>query len=137
MWQALIGPVFSIIDKVIPDEKAREEAKLKLMQAEGQQVLKETSTQMSAILAEANSTDPWTSRARPSFMYVVYLLLLASIPMGVLFAYDPTTAQNITTGFKGWLSAIPESIINLFGMGYLGYTGARSFEKWKGKGKAR
>ncbi len=131
MWQALINPICSLIDKLIPDEAAREAAKLQLMQAEGQQALQEIQAQLSPIIAEAQSADPWTSRARPSFMYVIYVLLLASVPMGVLFAFDPALAKNVTEGFRAWLSAIPEPIISLFGMGYLGYTGARSFEKWK------
>lgn len=133
MWQALINPICSLIDKLIPDQAAREAAKLQLMQAEGQQALQEIQAQLSPIIAEAQSQDPWTSRARPSFMYVIYVLLLASVPMGVLFAFDPALAKNVTEGFKAWLAAIPEPIISLFGMGYLGYTGARSFEKWKGK----
>jgi hypothetical protein len=133
MWQALITPVCALIDKLIPDPTAREAAKLQLMKEDGQQALKEIEAQLSPILAEAQSQDPWTSRARPSFLYVVYVLLLASLPMGIVFAYDPTVATAVTEGFRAWLSAIPEPIINLFGMGYLGYTGARSFEKWKGK----
>lgn len=132
MWQALIAPVCALIDKLIPDQAAREAAKLQLFQAEGQQALQEIQAQLSPILAEAQSADPWTSRARPSFMYVIYVLLLTSIPMGVVYAVDATLAKSITEGFKAWLSAIPEPIINLFGMGYLGYTGARSFEKWRG-----
>lgn len=133
MWTSLISPVIGLLDKLIPDPAAREAAKLQLMQAEGQQALKEIEAQLSPILAEAQSADPWTSRARPSFLYVVYVLLLASIPMGVVYAYSPETAQNITEGFRAWLAALPQPIIELFGMGYLGYTGARSFEKWKGK----
>lgn len=132
MWQALITPVCALIDKLIPDQAAREAAKLQLMQAEGQQALQEIQAQLSPILAEAQSVDPWTSRARPSFMYVIYILLLASIPMGFVYAADAALAQNITDGFKAWLASIPEPIIDLFGMGYLGYTGARSFEKWRG-----
>lgn len=46
-------------------------------------------TQLSAIIAEASSPDPWTSRARPNFLYVVYILLLWSIPMGVLYIFKP------------------------------------------------
>lgn len=134
MWQALIAPVCALLDKLIPDQAARDAAKLQLTQAEGLQALQEIQAQLSPILAEAQSADPWTSRARPSFMYVIYVLLLASIPMGIVFAVDPGLAQNVTEGFKAWLSAIPEPIINLFGMGYLGYTGARSFEKWRGVG---
>lgn len=135
MWEALIAPICNLLDKLIPDEKAREEAKLNLVKQEGQQILQEVQAQLSPILAEAQSQDPWTSRARPSFMYVIYVLLLASIPMGLIYAARPELAQHITEGFKAWLAAIPEPIINLFGMGYLGYTGARSFEKWKTPGK--
>ncbi len=133
MWTSLITPVIGLLDKLIPDPAAREAAKLQLMQAEGQQALKEIEAQLSPILAEAQSADPWTSRARPSFLYVVYVLLLASIPMGLVYAYSPDTARDVTEGFRAWLAALPQPIIELFGMGYLGYTGARSFEKWKGK----
>lgn len=133
MWQSLIGPVFGLLDKLIPDPKAREEAKLSLMKEEGAQILKEVESQLSPILAEARSADPWTSRARPSFLYVIYILILTSIPMAIVFAYDPILAEKLTDGFRSWLSAIPEPIISLFGMGYLGYTGARSFEKWKAR----
>ena len=33
--------------------------------------LERVRTQMAGVLAEAGSTDPWTSRARPSFLYVM------------------------------------------------------------------
>jgi hypothetical protein len=133
MWQSLIAPMFALLDRVIPDPKIREQAKLQLMQAEGQQVLQEISASLSAIVTEAQSADPWTSRARPSFLYVVYALLLAAIPMGLIYAAQPETAKLITEGFRAWLVAIPEPIIQLFGIGYLGYTGARSFDKWRGQ----
>ena len=133
MWQAIVAPLFALIDKIIPDPEAREQAKLRLMQSEGQQALQEMQASLSAILAEAQSADPWTSRARPSFLYVIYALILAALPMGVIYAYDAATAKAITGGFHDWLAAIPEPLVQLFGMGYLGYTGARSFEKWRKK----
>ena len=34
LFEALIGPLASIIDKVIPDKAAREQAKLELMRLE-------------------------------------------------------------------------------------------------------
>lgn len=135
MWQSLVVPVMSLLDRLIPDSKAREEAKRQLLQAEGQQAMQEISASLSAIVTEAQSADPWTSRARPSFLYVTYILLLAAIPMGLIYAVQPETAQHITEGFRKWLEAIPEPIIQLFGIGYLGYTGARSFDKWRGTGK--
>ena len=66
--ESLIGPVAAIIDKVIPDKAARERAKLELIKLEGSQELDALKAQLSAIVAEAGSTDPWTSRARPSFL---------------------------------------------------------------------
>ena len=120
------------IDRIFPDKNERERAKLALFHAQQEGALKELEISMSAIIAEANSADPWTSRARPSFMYVMYVLLLASLPMGFLFAFDPSSAASVTQGFGGWLEAIPEEMWWLFGAGYLGYAGARTFEKGKG-----
>ena len=127
----LLPVVGEIIDRVIPDPKAREAAKLQLIQQAQEGKLKEVEQQLSAILAEAQSKDPWTSRARPTFLYVVYLLILTSIPMALIHAFNPELAVRLVEGFHGWLAAIPESIITLFGVGYLGYTGARSYDKFK------
>ncbi|MFH5833724.1 holin family protein [Halalkalibaculum sp. DA384] len=120
-----------IIDKLFPDKAEAREAKVKLMELEQQGQLKELEIQMSAILAEARSTDPWTSRARPSFLYVFYVLLLFSIPMGVLTAVNPELGQAINEGIKTYLGALPNELWWLFGTGYLGYVGGRSFDKKK------
>ncbi len=89
-------------------------------------------TQLSAIVAEAQSNDPWTSRARPSFLYVMYALLLWAIPMGLIAAARPEMAAAIAQGMNAYLSSIPEPLYALFGTGYLGYTAARSWGKAKG-----
>jgi Holin of 3TMs, for gene-transfer release len=89
-------------------------------------------TQLQAIVAEANSSDPWTSRARPSFLYVMYVLLLASLPMGVLSAFNPAAAHEIASGMNAYLAGLPEPLYALFGTGYLGYTAARQWGKVKG-----
>jgi hypothetical protein len=86
---------------------------------------------LSVMVAEASSQDKWTSRARPSFMYVIYIMILASIPMGFVYAYNPVLSANIITGFGTWLKAIPSDLYTLFGAGYLGYTGMRTYEKVK------
>ena len=74
----LLPVVGEVIDRVVPDPKAREAAKLQLIQQAQEGKLKEVEHQLSAILAEAQSKDPWTSRARPTFLYVVYLLISVS-----------------------------------------------------------
>ncbi|BES72179.1 hypothetical protein RE428_31970 [Marinobacter nanhaiticus D15-8W] len=125
----LIGVGGKLIDKIFPDPVEREKAKAQLLQMQQDGELKELETRMSAILAEANSKDPWTSRARPSFLYVIYLMILASIPMGILSAFDPALAQSIADGMKAWLAAIPDALWTLFGVGYTGYAAARTWDK--------
>jgi hypothetical protein len=130
------GGVFSfagkIIDKIFPDPEAKAKAQVALMEAAQRGDLETLHEEMSVMLAEAQSPDKWTSRARPSFLYVVYVILLFSIPMGFVYAVSPSTAGNITLGFKAWLASIPDSFIQLFGVVMLGYIGGRSWEKVKG-----
>ncbi|MFD1612975.1 holin family protein [Sphingomonas tabacisoli] len=132
LFEALIGPLAGLIDKIIPDPKARDAAKLELLKLQGAQDLQTLQTQLSAIVAEAQSTDPWTSRARPSFLYVMYALLLWAIPMGLIAAAAPDMATHIAAGMTAYLNGIPEPLYALFGTGYLGYTVARSWGKAKG-----
>lgn len=132
LLDGIIGPIAAIIDKIIPDPKARDEAKLKLLTLQGSQEMEQVKTQISAIMAEAQSPDPWTSRARPSFLYVMYALLLWAIPMGLIAAAQPQMAKDIAAGMNAYLAGIPEPLYALFGTGYLGYTVARSWGKAKG-----
>ena len=130
----IIGPIAGILDKIIPDPKARDAAKLELLKLEGSQDMERTKAQMAAVLAEAQSIDPWTSRARPSFLYVMYVLLLWAIPMGLIAAARPEMADAIAKGMNAYLNGIPEPLYALFGTGYLGYTVAREWGKAKGQG---
>lgn len=127
----LAGPLFSLIDNLFTSDAERAEAKRRLLEQDGQQKLAEAAHQMTAILAEANSADPWTSRARPSFLYIMYLMILAAIPMGILAAVQPAMAGAVAEGMRAWLAAIPEPMWWLFGAGYTGYTAGRSFDKWR------
>jgi len=133
--ETLIGPLTAIIDKIIPDKEARAKAKLELLKLEGTQELQLIETQMAAILAEANSRDPWTSRARPSFLYVMYVMILFALPMGILAAFEPDAARDIGAGMNAYLGGLPEPLYALFGTGYLGYTAARQWGKVKGVDK--
>ena len=124
----IVGVVGGIIDKIIPDPAQAAAAKLALFQAQQEGKLDEAKISLSAIITEAQSTDPWTSRARPSFLYVIYTLILAALPMGALFAFRPEVANAVISGFHNWLAATPDTYLQLFGVGYLGYTGAKSFD---------
>jgi hypothetical protein len=129
---AVIGPIGKLLDKIIPDPQARDRAKMELLQLQGTQEMEALKAQLSAILAEAGSADPWTSRARPSFLYVMYTIILWAIPMGLIAAVAPETAKGIATGMNAYLAGIPEPLWALFGTGYLGYTAARQWGKVKG-----
>lgn len=113
--ESLIGPIASLIDKIIPDKEARAKAKLELLTLEGSHELKQIEARLAAIVAEANSTDPWTSRARPSFLYVMYAIILFSLPMGILAAFSPAAAQDIGSGITAYLRGLPEELYALFG----------------------
>ena len=130
--ETLIGPIASIIDKVIPDKEARAKAKLELLALEGTHELKQIEARLSAIVSEAQSADPWTSRARPSFLYVMYAMLLWALPMGVLAAFRPEAARDIAAAMNAYLKGLPEPLYALFATGYLGYTAARQWGKIKG-----
>ena len=130
--ESFIGPLASIIDKVIPDKAARDKAKLDLLALQGTQEMQQIQTQLSAIVAEANSKDLWTSRARPSFLYVMYAMILWALPMGVISAFRPDTARDIAAGINAYLNGLPEPLYALFGTGYLGYTAMRQWGKVKG-----
>jgi hypothetical protein len=132
MLNTLIAPIAALLDKLIPDPKARDAAKLELLKLESTADLDRVKAQLSAIVAEAQSTDPWTSRARPGFLYVMYALLLWAIPMGLISAVQPDMAAGIAKGMTAYLRGIPEELYALFGTGYLGYTAARAWGKAKG-----
>lgn len=121
----------NILDKFFPDKAERDAAKIKLLELQQQGELKEMETSMSAIIEEAKSNDPWTSRARPTFLYVMYAMILIAVPMGILSAFNPEMSVKIADGMKAWLASIPDGLWATFGIGYTGYAIARSVDKTK------
>ncbi|GGC09907.1 hypothetical protein GCM10011494_30750 [Novosphingobium endophyticum] len=132
LLDSLIAPISRIIDKVIPDPEARDRAKLELLRLEHSQETDLLQARLSAIIAEAGSGDPWTSRARPGFLYVMYAIILWALPMGLIGAFSPETANAIASGMTAYLQGIPEPLYALFGTGYLGYSAMRQWGKIKG-----
>lgn len=133
--EGILSPITQLLDKIIPDPRARDAAKLELLKLQGSQEMDVLRVQLSAIVTEAGSTDPWTSRARPSFLYVMYAIILWAIPMGLIASVRPEMAKAIATGMNAYLAGIPEPLWALFGTGYLGYTAARQWGKAKGVDK--
>ena len=128
----IVGVGLRILDKVIQDPAQRDSAKLELLKQQQVGALDELKISMSAILGEAQSPDPWTSRARPTFLYLMYAVIVLALVGGILGIWFPTQVGRAADTIGRLLAAIPDSLWWLFGAGYLGYTGARSFDKWRG-----
>lgn len=129
---AVANVVGSIIDKAWPDPTVAEKAKLDEMKERTADAVLLMDAQNRAANAEAASSDAWTSRARPSFLYVMYALILWAIPMGIIAAFSPATAMAVAEGFKAWLAAIPPQLWDVFGLCFTVYAGSRLIEKVKG-----
>jgi len=80
-------------------------------------------------LSQLHTADPWVGRARPAFLYVMYALLLWSVPLGLIAAVRPHAADAMVRATTAYLAGIPEPLYALFGTGYLGYTLAREWGK--------
>jgi hypothetical protein len=135
------GGIFSGIGTLLKDARVAitgvDPAKAaELQQIVSQLELETQKAQSAMIVAEASSSDPWTSRSRPAFLWQFYFMLTA---IGVLApfvgVFYPQQMLTFFTNVKLGLAAIPDSLYTLFGAGYLGYTGARSFDKVKGTSK--
>jgi len=97
-------------------QMAENEFKLKQMDAELESKLADTAAQN--IQAEEKSGDKYTSRARPTFLYIVEFILFWNYVVVPLFKQTPVT--------------LPDPLFWLFGSAILGYTGARTWEKLAG-----
>ena len=87
------------------------------LEAKAQDVLaRETEAASANIRAEAASGDKYTSRARPSFLYVMLGILATNY---VVFPLLGKAAL-----------VFPDALFWLFGSCMLGYTGARTWEKY-------
>ncbi len=126
---AILGIADNVIDKIIPDKEKAMEYKLETRRLQQAGEFRELDHAFNLMLAEAKSNDKWTSRARPSFLYVMYTYVLAAIPMGVLFAFKPEIAEDVVNGVKLWLESIPPYMWATFTAGYLGYVKKRSDDK--------
>lgn len=128
MLNALIAPVLSIIDKIIPDPVAKAKAKIDLLSLAQQGELKELEAAMSIITAEAKS-EHWIVAAWRPITMLVFVAIIANnfliYPYLSLFWGDAP------------LLNLPESLWELLKIGLGGYVVGRSVEKataaYKGK----
>jgi len=76
------------------------------------------------ITAETQSEDAYVRRARPTFLYVMIV--------GIAFSIIVFPILNLATHRGLQMVEIPEGYLELFGVSFLGYTGARTWEKTRG-----
>ncbi|MGH6946135.1 MAG: 3TM-type holin [Kiloniellales bacterium] len=137
MLQLLAGPLAqlasTLIDKLFVTEEEKAAARARLLKLHQDGKLSELQISMSAIVEEARSADPWTSRARPTFLYLIYGVIALCFLGGTLGLWWPGEVAQAAANIEALLGAVPDDLWWLFGTGYLGYTGARSFDKWRAK----
>jgi hypothetical protein len=136
IFRGLLGgdPVKSVTDIISqfhmsPEDKAKlqqaaQELELnrEAIEAARDQAVAEMQSQN--ITAETRSEDAYVRRARPTFLYVIILGMFWSLivaPVLNAFLHRQVLAMEI-----------PNSYLELFGVAFLGYTGARTWEKFAG-----
>lgn len=98
-------------------------AQLTLQSKAEDTIAREVEAASANIRAEAATGDKFTSRARPSFIYVMLAILSAN------YVAFPLLGKAALT--------FPDALFWLFGSCMLGYTGARSWEKYAALGQGK
>ncbi|MBC6439179.1 MAG: hypothetical protein GDA49_01925 [Rhodospirillales bacterium] len=80
---SLIGPISNLIDDLFTSDEERAAAKQRLLELQQKGGFAKAEQQLSVILAEAQSQDPWTSRARPTLFYLMYSVIALCFIGGV------------------------------------------------------
>ena len=120
MLQFLLPAITSILDKVIPDPKAKAEAQLKLLELAQSGALKELDASMQVVVAEAKSEHVLTATWRPITM-LTFVLIIANnyiiYPYISLFWVDAPLLE------------VPNQMWALLNIGIGGYVISRGAEK--------
>ncbi|KAF1074515.1 holin family protein [Halodesulfovibrio sp. MK-HDV] len=119
----------TLIKRIFPDPAQQAKATSELRQMEQNGELAQLNARYSAIVAEAQSKDKWTSRARPMFLYVMYGVILLVVLGSIVGVWWPVQMKQAAANLKLMFEAIPEPLWVLFGSGYLGYSASRSYDK--------
>ncbi len=136
IFRELVGgdPVKGISDLIdqfhlSPEQKAALEQQAQQLELQREQIAAArdqavTAIQGQNIRAETTSSDAYVRRARPTFLYLMYLCMLFSLIVA------PAISEAQGHGFQ--IMQIPDAYLQLFGVAFLGYVGARSWDKKNG-----
>lgn len=125
LLELINGPVFSIIDKLIPDSNLNSKLKAEIRQKTISHESEIVGAQRHILLQEISQGSLLTRSWRPVLMYIIILFLLVYgliLPLGDLF----TPAK---LAFNPRWQEIPDGFWSLLNLGVGGYIGGRSLEK--------
>jgi len=125
-----VGELF--LKRTVKDPKARRKIRGELAPALVAREVAASTEIVNITGAGTTDTDPWVKKARPTFLYVVYVMVFGAIPFGVLYGFAPEYSGRFVEGMSLFLKAIPDLVWYLFGSAYLGYSGLRSWDKKNG-----
>lgn len=137
----VVRTIAEVVDRFVetPEEKraaetirAKMEMQKMVLQAEYERSLQEYEAKIADIAgqnirAETQSKDAYVRRARPTFLYV----MIGAIAFSVLIC--PLINLFLNKGLVPM--EIPNAYLELFGISFLGYVGARTYEKTRNGGK--
>ncbi|HEV2425874.1 MAG TPA: 3TM-type holin [Terriglobia bacterium] len=136
IFKGLVGgdPLKSIGDlidqfHVSPEQKAEMQQAAQQLEVQREQIEAARDEALAEIQgqnirAETQSEDAYVRRARPTFLYVMIL--------GMAFSLVVFPILNLVTNKTLLVVQIPDAYLELFGVAFLGYTGARTWEKTRG-----
>ena len=133
LLEVIKGPVFSIIDKLIPDPDLKAKLKAEIESKTLAHEREVITAQRQILLAELGQGPLLTRSWRPVLMYVIILFLVIYglvLPLADLVHGAPVA-------FKPRWSDIPDGLWTLLSLGVGGYVGGRSLEKIAGTLKRR
>lgn len=123
------------IDKLVPDAGQRAELQLRALEMEKTGHLKELESYLALLSTEAASNDNYTRRARPTALYIIYVLMCWGLFCSVVAVVSPEKAELMQRVFIGFFEKMPgdfyDMVMVMFGI----YSGARTFEKIPGRSK--
>lgn len=127
--EGVVRGVGGVADDLFTSDEERGELALRRENQRLQHQVAIMQASLSAIIAEAGSTDKLTSRARPMFLYVMYTLFLLIMLGAIVGIWYPDEMRQASENLSLLFNALPDELYALFGAGYLGYTGARTYDK--------
>lgn len=134
IWEIIAGPIFKIVDKLIPDPQAKAQAQLQILQMQQQGEFKELDAQLQQALAqsdtnkvEAASTDKFVSRWRPFIGWVCGVGLAVQFLVGPIVTWGSSLA-----GHQVIFPSLDMGTLLTLLLGMLGLGGMRTIEKMKG-----